>query len=373
MLIARTRRFAALLAAAVAPGLFAHHSAAPHFDLEKTITLEATITQFQFVNPHAYVFFTAPGAGGKPTAWRCELAARTALSRLGWTDALFPAGRKITIKGSPARREDNVCMLSSFITENGREISRNENLTNANPLAKLAVSPATRPARIASGQPNLEGFWLGLGGPGGGPGPGPGQEKGGGKKGPKKGEGKGPGGPINMDMTPEGQAASNAYDSRFDDPAIQCNPANILFGWTHDRHVNAITQSKDQLTLKYGYMDFVRTIHLNTAAHPAMITRSTAGHSIGHWEGDTLIVDTIGFQPGVLIPINGTLHSDQLHVIERFSVDNSTGTLTREYRAEDPLFFKSAYLGRDQMKLSDEPYTAYKCVELSGKNNIRPK
>ena len=123
--------------------------------MEKTITLEATVTQFKFVNPHAYVFFTVPNANGKPTQWRCELAARTSLERLGWTQALFSAGRKITIKGAPARREDNVCMLSSFILD-GREISRNENLTNANPLAKLAVATATRPARTASGQPNLE-------------------------------------------------------------------------------------------------------------------------------------------------------------------------------------------------------------------------
>ena len=64
---------------------YAHHSAAPHFDLEKTITVEGTVTRFQFVNPHGYVYFTAKGDDGKMAPWRCELAARTALERNGWT------------------------------------------------------------------------------------------------------------------------------------------------------------------------------------------------------------------------------------------------------------------------------------------------
>jgi hypothetical protein len=75
----------------------------------------------------------------------------------------------------------------------------------------------------------------------------------------------------------------------------------------------------------------------------------------------------------VLIPIVGLMHSDQMHVVERFSVDPDAKTLTREYRAEDPLYLKSPYTGRDVMRLSREPFVLYNCVELSGQNNIRPK
>ena len=175
-----------------------------------------------------------------------------------------------------------------------------------------------------------------------------------------------------MEATPAGEVAAKSYDQRFDDPAIKCNPANIIFGWTHDRHVNEIRQKKEEVILTYGYMDFVRHIHLNTTEHPKKITQSTGGHSIGKWEGEVLVVDTIGFKPSVLIPISGLMHSDQMHIVERFSVDN-TATLTREYRVEDPLYLKAAYTGRDVMKISDEPHVRYNCVELSGKNNIRPK
>ena len=104
-----------------------------------------------------------------------------------------------------------------------------------------------------------------------------------------------------------------------------------------------------------------------------MITPSIAGNSIGNWEGDVLVVDTIGFKPGVLVPLTGLQHSAQMHAVERYTLDNTARTLTRDYRADDPLYLSDPFKGLDVMKMSDEPFTSYKCVELSGKNNIRPK
>ena len=355
----------------------AHHSAAPHFDLEKSVVLNGIVTKFEFVNPHAYVYFDVRGADGTLAPWRCELAARVALIRLGWTIDLFPVGRKVTIKGAPARREDNVCMLTSFVREDGVEIGRNDDVTRLGSTSPVTVASATqpgsRPARLANGLPNLKGPWVAQFGPGRGrPGGPPGGPDGrpGGAGGPGRG---GPGGPGGRpEPTAAGALAAEKYDQRFDDPAIKCNPANILFGWTHDQHVNEIVQKDNEIVLQYGYMDFVRTIHMN-AAHPSTITPTTAGHSVGRWEGDVLVVDTVGFAPSVLIPISGVMHSDQMHVIERFSVDPDRKTLTRAYQAEDPLYLKSPYTGTDVMLLSNEPFVPYNCVELSGRNNVRPR
>jgi hypothetical protein len=84
-------------------------------------------------------------------------------------------------------------------------------------------------------------------------------------------------------------------------------------------------------------------------------------------------VDTIGFAPGVLMPMSGAMHSGQMHVEERFEFDPSANTLTRSFRAEDPAYWKTPYTGRDAMLLSKEPYLSYNCKELSGKNNQRPE
>jgi hypothetical protein len=365
--------------AALIPAAEAHHSAAPHYDLSRTLVLDATVTKFEFVNPHAYVYFTASGKDGKPADWRCELQARTALTRLGWTTGTFVPGHRITVKGSPAWREDNVCFLASFVREDGREIGRNEDFNKPGSNPPAALTAQNRETRLSDGHPNLQGPWIGIGGPEGrgrggpdGRGPrGPGGPEGRGPLPPPRG-GRGPlGPPGSPELTEAGVLAREKYDERFDDPAIRCNPANILFGWTHDRHVNDIVQTRDKITLKYGYMDFVRTISMNMSEHPKNINSSTAGHSIGRWEADVLVVDTIGFVPGVLIPIAGIQHSEKMHVVERFSVDGKN--LKREYRAEDPLYLKTAYTGMDLMTLSAEPYTPYNCVELSGKNNMRLK
>jgi hypothetical protein len=102
---------------------------------------------------------------------------------------------------------------------------------------------------------------------------------------------------------------------------------------------------------------------MNMTAHPATITPSYAGHSIGRWDGDVLVVDTVGFEPGVLAaPLK---HSDQLHIVERYSLDPEKWVLTREFVAEDPVYFTDQYKGSDQVLVADVPYVAHPCDELA--------
>jgi len=105
---------------------------------------------------------------------------------------------------------------------------------------------------------------------------------------------------------------------------------------------------------------------MNMKAHPAGVRPSRAGHSIGRWEGDTLVVDTVGFAPGVLnAPVR---NSDKLHVVERFTVDAKTWKLTRAYEAEDPIHLKGKYTGRDIVEPADAPYAEDNCKELKDVN-----
>jgi hypothetical protein len=101
---------------------------------------------------------------------------------------------------------------------------------------------------------------------------------------------------------------------------------------------------------------------MNQAKHPSNIKPSRAGHSIGRWENDVLVVDTVGIVPGVLSP--PLLNSDRLHVVERFSLDTKTMMLTRSYTAEDPVYFKGQYAGSDVVQLADLPYKPDPCKEL---------
>jgi len=106
--------------------------------------------------------------------------------------------------------------------------------------------------------------------------------------------------------------------------------------------------------------------------HPADIEPSVAGHSIGRWENDVLIVDTVGFKPGVLSADGYTMHSDKLHVVERFSLDRASGTLAlrRDYVADDTLYFTGQFRGSDTAFVADLPYEEPSCTDLSYKTGL---
>jgi hypothetical protein len=78
-----------------------------------------------------------------------------------------------------------------------------------------------------------------------------------------------------------------------------------------------------------------RTIYTDGRAHPANLSPSDRGHSIGHWEGDTLVVDTVGFGERVWIDNLGMPTTDQLHTIERFT-RTDYNTIKYEITVDDP-------------------------------------
>jgi hypothetical protein len=106
--------------------------------------------------------------------------------------------------------------------------------------------------------------------------------------------------------------------------------------------------------------------------HPGSLEPSVTGHSIGRWEGDVLVVDTVGFKPGVLSADARLMHSAGLHVVERFSIDRSSGApmLRREYEADDPQFFSGQFRGTDTAFIADLPYEPPTCNDLSYKTGV---
>ncbi len=146
-------------------------------------------------------------------------------------------------------------------------------------------------------------------------------------------------------------------------PGLHCQTTSIVFDWTFDGPVNRITQNRDSIVIEYGQFGLKRTVYLNLKDHPASFKPSRAGHSIGRWEGDTLVVDTVGFLAGYLsTPVR---NSDKLHVVERFSLDTSKMSLTRSYSAEDPVYLKGRYSGSDSVLVADAPFNPGKCQELN--------
>jgi len=98
-------------------------------------------------------------------------------------------------------------------------------------------------------------------------------------------------------------------------------------------------QQKNEVTLLYSHDNKVRHVRMNVP-HPADLMPSGQGDSVGHYEGDTLVIDTIGIKPAAMSFVDpfGTPHTDKLHVVERYRVitDGKGKGLEASFRVEDP-------------------------------------
>jgi hypothetical protein len=106
--------------------LFAHHGNAA-YDLEKTVTLKATITGFEFGNPHVQIFFDAKDEQGNAKHWSCEGTNPAMLTRIGWNRKTLKPGDEVTIIAHPNRKTGvTVIYLVRVVLANGKELdSRN--------------------------------------------------------------------------------------------------------------------------------------------------------------------------------------------------------------------------------------------------------
>jgi hypothetical protein len=116
-----------------------------------------------------------------------------------------------------------------------------------------------------------------------------------------------------------------------------CQPPSIIYSMQGPFPLE-IFQGTEMIVIKMEYFDVTRIIFMNETEHPADWPHSVAGHSIGHWDGDTLVVDT-AFIQGSTMMNNGLDHSDDLSLIERFrlSPDGKQLVFTQEF--EDPAVF----------------------------------
>jgi hypothetical protein len=373
------RSILVLAGIAVVTPAFAHHGFGT-FEVNKTVSFPgATITRLEFINPHSWLYFEVKDASGKVSKMRCEMRSAHVLRRSGWEPQMFRAGQRADITASPDRADPGSCYLQTIVFENGTRMDRYGQYVKApegglkEVRGQIRAGDVKRPARRPSGEPNISGDWApeqvvmadprGTGGPLvrlstiAKPQPNQPAAEGG------RGRGAAAAGPRlygGTELTELGTSMAAAFTQK-DNPRFLCQTTSILFDWTFDGPVNRITQNRDTIVIEYGQFNLKRTIHTNMKAHPSTIKPSRAGHSIGRWEGDTLVVDTVGFTPGVLnAPVR---HSDKLHVVERFTLDPKTMRLTRQYEAEDPLYLKGKYTGQDVVEPADAPYAEDTCKE----------
>jgi len=139
-----------------------------------------------------------------------------------------------------------------------------------------------------------------------------------------------------LKLTPEALAHARAWKP--DDEMTltrACLPPSIVYA-IQGPFPFEVYQTPQLIVFKYEYFDQTRLVFMDGRGHPpADAPHSKMGHSIGHWEGDELVIDTTHLAPST-ITNNGLDHSAELHMVERYKLSADGRSLMATQWFEDP-------------------------------------
>ena len=308
---------AAVLAFALVEAAAAHHSAAA-FDRSKEIFLEGTLTRFALNNPHTYLTLEIIGPDGASASQAIEVGPISTMQPLGLTRDALKVGERVVVKANPSRRGAGRTAL-------GLEVRRSDGTVLPLFVASASVRPAsTALATSIAGvwRPTVAGF-IGL----------------------NEAIGSWP-------LTDEGRErlAETRRENRT--THSDCVPAGAPMLMVYPV---ATTVRVDATTIVFDidWLEAKRIVHLN-AEHPRALEPTLQGHSIGRWEGGTLVVDTFGFaahHEGIGF---GMPSSEGKHLVERFTLSEDRRHLVYEAIVEDPAYIREPVRHTAQWEFSPD-------------------
>ncbi len=306
--MAESKRAIFLAVALVAPPAAAHHSFVA-FDLERQAFVRGTVAEFQFRNPHTYIFVDVPMEGGESVRWRIEGETRNDLYRNGWRDDSLRPGDVVNIRAQPAR-------------DPARRYARLLDLEKSDgTVLSIPNEEDERGRAFSVPAESLEGVWLPI------------QSffEFGAKMEPLANE--------------EARAAGATGASQSDLPRrARCIDMAIpqRLGRAHVYEIEIVS---DDLVLIHGEDDAEpRRIHMDGRGHPESIPdgeKSWTGHSIGHWEGGTLVVDTRHFRDHPEGNAAGPSGPEK-HLVERYTLSEDGTHIIIDFTVRDPQYLTSA-------------------------------
>ena len=100
---------------------FAHHGAS-EYDMTKIVSVHATVTELQYVNPHTLLVFTVKDDSGKAVEWTGELPSPNLLSRRGWSRSTVKPGDQVTVIGAIAKNGEKGMQIKKLVFPDGHEL-----------------------------------------------------------------------------------------------------------------------------------------------------------------------------------------------------------------------------------------------------------
>jgi hypothetical protein len=352
-----------LLLFVISTHLTAQRSFTTTYDSSRKVTLEGIVTKIDWVNPRAFLFMNVKDGGGNISSWAVEFGNPLELEKNGWKASALKIGDLVTVEGMLARGDARQASATSVVLKpTGR---------------RLFTAQPRRAAAAAAPAPRWPNGHVRLGPPPGG-----------------KGYWGAPSAKVLVEnitakpaMNDDGLLANIAeidkvapfrpwaralYEFRQrtllnDDPIGRCLPPGgpRQFQMPHGFQFIEQPELGRILVLLGGGNRNWRII--STDGRPAgaasEAVASFYGTSIGKWEGDTLVVDSVGFNEKFWMTAGGLPHTEALHLIERFTRPN-LNTLRYEVTVDDPRTYTRRWTGGWTIQwVPDEELQEYFCEE----------
>ena len=262
--------------------------------------MEATVIRFEFRNPHAYIYVRdADGA-----EWTVEMNSAVRLRRDGWSANSLAGGDRITFRAVANRDPQKKRVRVRTLTANNGTVF-DPSQQNAGATASDTWPAATSLEGVWGADPaTFESIYETI---------------------------------TDYPLTPKGQQARDTFDDS-QDPVADCTswpiPQLAVFSGLFPMKIELADK---QVVFRYEFFNTVRTVYMDGRDHPTDAPRTVQGHSIGHWEDGTLVVDTRLFADHRSpFMFDGVASGAAKHVIERYRLSEDGTYMTASYFVEDP-------------------------------------
>jgi len=297
-------RHAAIFALAVLLGAPAagHHSDAG-LDMDSVTTLEGTVTEFSWRNPHVYFTVETTDGQGESVEWALQMGSTIVSARRGWSRDSLASGDRVRVNVHAALDGRPYGLLESIEKEGGVVISTGSDTPEvAASASTVAGIWSADTSKLVSYPGGFNGFFT-----------------------------------AQLVLTDKARAAT--YDPlSAENPEATCvgrpTPAMIVSSGLYPLEIE-IDADEEIVMIRSEFWDQERTVFTDGRGHPGSGQRFDAGHSIGRWEGDTLVVDTQNFADHRSPYQIGVPSGSQKHVVERYRLIENGTRLSVDFMLED--------------------------------------
>ncbi len=292
----------------------AHHSRAEFSD--EMSEMEGELLRVYWRNPHAGLDIQIVNAEGQQEIWRVEtFGSPNLFSRMGVEERYFKVGERIKLAGQVSTRRPNYILGYNVLFESGMEAVLNATIPprwSDYHVGGVDQSDVDLSAKVDAARENRGIFrvWSIAG--------------------------RAVGTRRHFPYTETARAAMAEWDP-VTAPVAQCETPGMPVPMYQPLSF-VFTDNGDTVELQTEYFGVTRTIHLAGAVDPETVPPSPLGYSTGHWEGDTLVVETTRINYPYFSS-GGAPQSEDVHVLERFTLSEDQSELTLQMTITDPLTF----------------------------------